>query len=383
MATGKRLPKGLGQVRQLRSGRWQAKVRDKDGTLHNAPVTFDTKLDATAWLQARGREVEAGIFVPADVTAAQPTVVPTLKQYATDWMVTRDLKPRTRVEYQGLLDRHIVPTFGEDRIDRITPTAVRRWHAECCPNNPATKAKAYSLLKTLLNTAVDDELVDRNPCRIKGAGTPPKSGEVVMLDPSQVATLADEMPDRLRASIVLGTWTALRLGEVLGLQRRDIDIDGRAVIVRHAAVKLPGESPVLGTPKTDAGSRRVGIPPHALPLIVRHLDEHTGPRPESLLFPSARSKRTPMSASTFYRHYYAARAAIGQPDLKFHHLRHLGGTLSAQAGATVGELMARLGHTSPAVAMRYQHAADQREDALAAALSGLAGGDVVPLRRDA
>lgn len=377
----KRLPKGLGHLRQLPSGRWQAKARDQDGNVWPAPQTFDTRVDAVAWLTARHREVETGTFTPPQADNVPAAPMPTLATYADQWLATRDLKPRTGVEYRGLLDRHILPALGSERLDRITPAAVRTWHAACCPDNPATRAKAYSLLRTILATATDDELIDRNPARIKGAGTPPKSGEVVILDPEQVVALTEAMPPRLRATIALGTWTALRLGEVLGLQRRDIDLDAATVTVRHSAVKLPGGPPVLGTPKSDAGSRRVGIPPHALALIADHLDAHTGPRPESLLFPATRSKGTPMSASTFYKSYYPARESIGQPSLKFHHLRHLGGTLSARAGATLAELMARLGHTTPTVAMKYQHAAQDREAQLAAALSGLVSGAVVPLRR--
>lgn len=383
MATRKRLPKGVGQVRQHRSGRWGAKVRDSQGVLHSAPMTFDTRLDATAWLEARHREVLAGAFIPPDASEGAVRTVPTLAVYAEQWLATRELKPRTRVEYRGLLDRHILPTLGSERLDRITPAAVRTWNAKCCPDSPSTRAKAYGLFKTVMATAEDDGIIERNPARIKGAGTPPKRAtEVVLLEPAQVVELTRAMPERLKATIVLGTWTALRLGEVLGLQRRDIDLDAATVTVRHSAVKLPGGPPVLGTPKSDAGSRRVGIPPHALPLIEYHLDAHTGPRPESLLFPATRSKRTPMSASTFYKSYYPARESIGEPGLKFHHLRHLGGTLSARAGATLAELMARLGHTTPTVAMRYQHAVQDREDQLAAALSGLASGTVVPLERD-
>jgi hypothetical protein len=67
-----------------------------------------------------------------------------------------------------------------------------------------------------------------------------------------------------------------------------------------------------------------------------------------------------------------ARKAIGRPELHLHDLRHSGLTWSAAAGATVAELMRRGGHASPAAALRYKHASEDRDRALADALAGLA-----------
>ena len=64
----------------------------------------------------------------------------------------------------------------------------------------------------------------------------------------------------------------------------------------------------------------------------------------------------------------------GRPDLRFHDLRHTGAVLAAQTGATLAELMGRLGHSTPGAAMRYQHAAADRDKAIAEALSRLAEG---------
>ncbi len=85
------------------------------------------------------------------------------------------------------------------------------------------------------------------------------------------------------------------------------------------------------------------------------LDRHVGPEPDSLLFCAHHGGH--LAPSTFQRHYYKAREAAGRPDLRFHDLRHSGAVLAAATGATLAELMARLGHSTPAAAMRYQHAA--------------------------
>jgi integrase len=91
----------------------------------------------------------------------------------------------------------------------------------------------------------------------------------------------------------------------------------------------------------------------------------------ALLFPADHGSN--LAPSTLYRHWHKAREAIGRPDLRFHDLRHSGATLAALACATLAELMARLGHSTPQAALRYQHVAAGRDPELAALFSKLAG----------
>ena len=121
----------------------------------------------------------------------------------------------------------------------------------------------------------------------------------------------------------------------------------------------------------------MSIPPHLLPVVVAHLADYAV-GPAGLLFPSVSGEH--LSSSTMYGWFHPAREQAGRPDLRFHDLRHTGAVLAAATGATLAELMRRLGHSTPAMAMRYQHAADDRDAAIAAALSEFAGGQVVPLR---
>jgi integrase len=101
-----------------------------------------------------------------------------------------------------------------------------------------------------------------------------------------------------------------------------------------------------------------------------------------LLFPGRGGEH--LAPSTFYGRestekrvgwgWYAARQAAGRPDLRFHDLRHTGAVLAAQTGATLAELMGRLGHSTPGAAMRYQHAAAERDVEIAKRLSALVEG---------
>jgi len=376
----KRRSKGSGTIQKLPSGRYRARVR-VDGILHPAPTTFEAKVDAQAWLKAQVDAIADGTWQPPKRVAARAKPQPmTLRTYAARWMAERPIKPRTRGDYQHLLDRWIVPDLGDEPITAIKPDRIRSWYAELAPGRATTRAQAYGLLRTILGTALTDDLIDANPCRIRGAGSVKRDSTTTIAAVSEIETIAAAMPDRLAASIWLAAWCGLRYGEIFELRRGDLDLDAQVVRVRRGVVRVKGET-IIDTPKSAAGSRDVTIPPHIVPLLAEHLQRHTGPEPGALLFPSDYGENMP--TTTFYGYYYPARKKAGRPDLRFHDLRHTQATLAAATGATLAELMARLGHSTPGAAMRYQHIAADRDRAIAAALSGLAGGDVIPLSRAA
>jgi hypothetical protein len=98
--------------------------------------------------------------------------------YADTWMYDHVLKPRTDELYRGLLKNHLTPTFGRMDLGKIREGDIRRWRKErinagpeqARPFGPVTVAKAYRLLHGIMTTAVEDGLIRRNPCNIKGAG---------------------------------------------------------------------------------------------------------------------------------------------------------------------------------------------------------------------
>jgi integrase len=115
----------------------------------------------------------------------------------------------------------------------------------------------------------------------------------------------------------------------------------------------------------------VVLPAVAVAALAEHLEEFAAPGPDGLVFPSGRG--TYLQRSNFSRLVWRpAVKQLGLEGLRFHDLRHTAATLAAAAGATTRELMERMGHTSPAVALRYQHVVADRQGAIAAALDGLA-----------
>lgn len=181
------------------------------------------------------------------------------------------------------------------------------------------------------------------------------------------------MPERYRLMVLLASWCALRFGELTELRRKDIvlDPDGDATIrVERAVVRAEGGFKVT-TPKSDAGIRDVAVPPHLAPVIAGHLAKFVGKDKDSLLFPALSGEH--LAPASLHRHYYRARSVAHRDDLRWHDLRHSGAVLAPATGATLAELMARLGHSTPGAAMKYQHAAKARDRQIASLLSELAG----------
>ena len=112
------------------------------------------------------------------------------------------------------------------------------------------------------------------------------------------------------------------------------------------------------------------MPPHIRPIVKAHLKNHVDRAADSLLFGD--DDGTHLRADRYRVHWEKARKAIGKPHLWVHDLRHVGAVLAAQSGATTAELMHRLGHTTPEMALRYQHVAEGRDAEIAARLSKLA-----------
>jgi integrase len=119
-----------------------------------------------------------------------------------------------------------------------------------------------------------------------------------------------------------------------------------------------------------ASRGRQEIDPPVSPMLKEHMGNNiTGGR-EGLLFPATNGGT--LSPSTLYKVFYTARTSIGRPDLRWHDLRHTGAVLAAQTGATLAELMGRLGHSTPGAALGYQHAAEGRDKQIAQLLSAMA-----------
>lgn len=365
--------RSFGSIRRMSSGRYQARYTGPDLRTHLAPLTFSSKIDAEAWLAAERRMKEDPAKWSPPRTRLEQEFErrarlrhQTFGPYAEDWLAHRELAASTQTNYAKLLNNHLLPTFADTPLTEIDRAIVANWYRGLAPGTPHARKHAYDLLRNILNAALDDELIDRNPVHIRGAGSVKRTGRTRPASLDELEVLVEATPERFKLMVLLAAWCALRKGELSELRRSDVDTINWTLRVRRGVGFVPGRTVVKG-PKTEAGKRDVAIPEHLVPVVRNHLLRHTQNGAHGLLFPSARGGH--LRASAVDRWYYPARETAGRPDLRFHDLRHTGAVLAAQSGATLAELMHRLGHTTPAAAMRYQHAAAERDRQIAQRMS--------------
>jgi integrase len=290
-----------------------------------------------------------------------------LRSYAERWIAHHaGLRPRTRELYAWLLSAHIIPYLGAMPLGSITPDTVREWRATLLSAgvSQTATAKAYRLLRAVLMTAAEDRIIPRNPCRIRGGGDE-KPPERPVLTIAQVLDLADRIAARrFRLLILLATFASLRWGEAIALRRCDLDLVVRTVSIRRQYVETNG-SLMIAPPKSRAGVRTVAFPATLVPELREHLDAYAGPDSTALVFTGQRGGVLRRGNFRRASGWSDAVAAIGLPGLHFHDLRHTGNTLAAQAGVSLADLKARMGHDSVRAAMIYQHAAAEADQKIA------------------
>lgn len=360
----------FGNVRKRESGRWQVRYRGPDGQLRPAPETFARKSDAERSLRLIESRMSQGEW--SDPNRARVLV----DDYATLWIAQRPgLRPRTVDLYTWLFKRHISPKLGKIPLGKLDTALIREWRAGLLEAGvtQGMAAKAYRLLRAILNTAVnEDDLLTTNPCRIKGAGLE-KTQERPFLTINQVMKLAARVPDRWRAFILLKTFASLRWGEITALTLDDVDMVTCEVRVRRQFLERSTGAIEVGPPKSRAGSRTVSFPELILPDIQAHLERFSGTGRAGLVFCGLKGQ--PLRRSVFNKavNWHELVAEIGVPNLHLHDLRHTGNTLAASSGASLKDLMTRMGHDSPAAALIYQHASREADAAIATAMNDRLG----------
>ena len=367
MATSKRRGKrAFGEISLLPSGRYRARYRGPDGERYTAPVTFHSRFDAETWLSGQHRTVRSGI----GRARSWPTQKrPASRSTARASIARRRLRPGTMALYAKLLRLEILPAFGNQKVRDVTTGQVTDWY-NAMASRPTQQANAYGLFKSILKDAVDEQIIERNPCRVKGGVNKQAAHEIKVLSPAQLGRYLDAVPASRRVALLLAGWCGLRSGEVRGLRVQDLDLTVGVVHVRQAIVRLVGAL-IIQPPKTAAGLRDVAIPPHLLVPLRAWMEAQPPRDPDALLFPASDGV-TPLNDSVLRDAHYKGRNAIKMPKLTVHDLRHTSATMAAQQGATIAELQARIGHSTPNMALRYQHVAAHRDQSLAKRISEMA-----------
>lgn len=364
----------FGTVDRLPSGRYRARYVGPDGR-RRSKVFGTAKADAWAWLATAQTDLVRKAWRAPE--AGQRTV----GAFAADYISRNDLRESTRSLYTGLWRLHLAPQWEDVPVSDVTPAKVRTWHTAAAKRTgPTALAQAYRLLRSILGVAVADEVIAANPCRLRGASTPRASRPSRALTVAEAQALADHFgrdrrTERYRALVLVLAFGGLRFGEATALRRSDVVNGGKLHV--HRSVRYVGGRWLVGDPKTEAGRRTVSLPASVASALATHLERFVSDSPDALVFGTGAG--TFLHSANFGQTFRRAVEAVGLPPVRPHELRHTGATLAAATGATTKELMRRLGHSSSAAALMYQHAADERDSEIARALDAMIGAaSVVP-----
>jgi len=304
----------------------------------------------------------------AELSASSKSRTPiTLGEYLASWLddaVTPNVRAVTAANYRGIATRHLIPALGAIPLVELTAPDVRAFSNDrlAAGAHPRTVQHGLAVLKTALNQAVDDGLLDRNPVR---SVKPPKveAKQQRILTVAQAATLLDAVRgDRLEALYVLALLTGMRQGELLGLTWDNVELERGQLHVRASLARLNGRM-ALVPPKTPRSVRSIplGEWPELVPLLRDHqrrqMAERTVPGrvEQGLVFTEPHG--SPIANYELTRRFQRILAGKRLPKVTFHSMRAYAATDMARRGMPPRLLMALLGHSSIVVTMDvYAHA---------------------------
>lgn len=337
------------------------RVRGVDGKLNHKSETLygvSGKKAARAVLTQRlGRATPSGL---------------TIRQFAeTCWKLLwerKRLKPSTREYYECNLNKHILPTLGDMEVSSVTPMDVEKFVGKLTTLSGRTQRNVIGVLQRLFGLAAESDLIVKSPVRRHHRPESERSRKVAW-SAEHLRQIIEAVPPEHDGLFVCAALTGLRLGELLGLQWKHIDLEARVLHVKQSL--WHGK---LVPPKTKTSVR-------SLPIGKVLASRLRGGEPEAFVFADANGK--PLNPNWLRRGvlYPALRKAclpVAARAAGFHAFRHSAASLIA-AGGNLKLAQAFLGHSHlSTTADIYTHTSAMAERSAAEALENAIFGQSVP-----
>lgn len=353
-----RLPDGR-QVQRRLGPAWTGKGRPPEG--------WFTKSTAERELRRILGDADAGRL------EGQVRTGVTFRDAAEEWYEhgrnERALKPSTLRDYRSVLDAHLLPAFGDLRLEDVTARLVTRWRTEAMKGErPLSRRNANKLVATMhgiMERARRSYGLPSNPIAdVERFAEKYDSARYSFYSPEEVAALVRAAETPSDAAIFLtAAYTGLRRGELLALRWRDVDFDAETIRVLESADAREG----AGTTKSGKG-RSVPMVAEVAQSLATLGTRPLFTGPDDLVFVGATGGH--LDGSALRRRYVEAQRRAGLPPLRFHDLRHTFGSLAIRV-ATAHEVQAWLGHAHLKTTERYVHYRSRADEAqrLAAAFA--------------
>lgn len=277
-------------------------------------------------------------------------------------------RPTTRERFEYVLQRRIVPRFGDIALADLDRNEVQAWVAEMVAEGlaPGTIRSFTAALSTMLLNARREGLMVSNPCEMLRLPRVDDAASVVKpLTTDEVHAIADEVDDRYRALILVMAYQGLRLGEACGLTRDRIDLHQRHLVIDRQLVTPSSGSPYFGPPKTRSSHRRLPMSDTACAVVETHLGKYPL-GPDGLVFTSSRHR--PLGRTTFGQLFRRAVQRLGI-EATSHDLRHHCASLLIAEGCPVTTVQHFLGHKNATETLNtYAHLWSHDDDRIRAAV---------------
>lgn len=363
----------FGSVRKLPSGNFQARYKIR-GVEYKAPVTFPTKTMAKQWLSTEQARILKQIVAGEPTDAVLPKKkLPPFGVFAMEWLSSLEengYSPDTARTYVSRWNAHMKDFFGKMDPRDVTRESIIAWDKSRPWKSMDVRRNAHRTLSVLLIWMAEQEVI--RPLEMPRFNLRKKTripvAKVITVD--EIEKIREAMPAYLRIAIDLGAWCSLRFGEVVGLERGDVDLESGTITLSRSAHRGVGGHRSVGKMKTANAYRVINMPPAMIPRMAEHLATHCGKLKTAPIVHAPKNREARISENSLRTKFIEAYKAVGIEHLRFHDLRHTGLTLAGQTGATLAELMARGGHRDVQVAMWYQHAQGERDKAIAERLGG-------------
>jgi integrase len=359
------------RVERKRGPVWYAKYRLPDGRQlqrklgpawterGRPPAGYFTKRLAEDWLRDLFDQARRGTLPGMVATGA--TFADAAAEFLRYAEQDRALKPSTLRGYRSIVDAHLLPAFGERRLEDITTADVERWRVglvsttgrDRLANNSKNRilvllhgvfARGCKVYGLPLNPVSG---VERHPVRL--------AGDIDVLSPEEVwALVRAATSDQDGALYLMAAFTGLRRGELLALRWRDVDFAASAIRVRASYA-----GGALTTPKSGK-VRSVPLAPEVAARLAKLSQRDWSTDEDDLVFPGETG--TFLDGSALRRRYMQALKSAGLRSLRFHDLRHTFGTRMI-AKADIRRVQEWMGHADVQTTMRYLHYAPRDEDA--------------------
>lgn len=374
----------MASVAKRPNGKWRARYRDADGKEHARH--FSRQTDAKQWLNEVTAALVTGDYI--DPRAGRVT----LETYAADWQASHVGGEAAARIVDNALRLHILPALGSRPL-----AALRRSHVQGVVKvlseqlAPGSVRNVYDVLYQVLDAAVEDRKIARNPCGKQGRNKSirlPELPDEEIVPPTieDVQRISAAMPERYRAAVLLLAGSGLRIGELLGLRVSDVDFLRRAVRVDRQR----NQAGALVPPKTRKSRRTVPVGQVVVDALAAHLaaypsgewlftTEDGGP----LAYRRWKAEWNAVHAGFQAAEKLAARRECREPreldKIVTHDLRHFCASALIAGGASVKQVQALLGHSSAVITLRvYSHLwpgdEDRTRSVMDAVLSGMRTG---------